>query len=127
MAIATKAKPEAPEEPTEEEIPEEKKSATIGDVNQIVADAVDSLKSIFTKPGAEGTTDELPAKPGKRPSYRDEEESMADLVSSKVAELIGKEKAQGENHPEPGEEKAPPEPIPAAPSTRRVEKFFGWS
>ena len=106
-------------------MPEESKSATIGDVKQIVSEAVDSIKGLF-KPG-ETPTEEPVAKPGKRPTYRDEEESMADLVSSKVAELIGKEKAQNENHPEPTGEKAPPEPIPAAPTTRRIEKLFGWS
>lgn len=117
----TPAEPETPETPAE---PEEAKSATIGDVKQIVSDAVESLKGLF-KPG-EQPAEETPAKSGKRPSFRDEEESMADLVSAKVAELIGKEKAQGENHPEPGEEKAAPEPIPAAPTTRRVERFMGW-
>lgn len=133
MATATRTKPAAETPgteppPSEPESPAEEKSATIGDVKQIVADAVDSLKGLF-RPGApvEEPAVEEPAKPSKRASYRDEEEAMNDLVSSKVAELLHKEKAAAENHPEPGSEKASPEPVPAAPTTRRVEKLFGWS
>lgn len=71
------------------------------------------------------------AKTGGRRTYRDEEEDMASLVESKITELLRKEKASGEHHPEPGETKAPPEPVPAQPQAqpekkRRVESFMGF-
>ena len=67
------------------------------------------------------------AEPAKRKSYRDEEEAMGSLVAEKVRELLDLEKAAGEKHPEPEAGKAAPEPIPAMPAGRRVEKFMGWS
>lgn len=63
-----------------------------------------------------------------RMTYRDEEESISALVTEKVAELREKEKAAGEKHDEGGgSEKAPPEPVPAQPPGRRIEKVMGWS
>ncbi len=67
----------------------------------------------------------------KRRSFRDEEDDMADAVRAEVARLLAKEKASGENHPAPGEMKAPPEPVPAQPQAqperkRRVESFMRW-
>ena len=64
--------------------------------------------------------------PAKRPTYRDEEESMFERVEAKVDVLLKAEKTSKENHPEPGESKAEPEPVPAMPRKRRVESILGW-
>ena len=71
---------------------------------------------------------EVKAKPEGRKTYRDEEDEMNELVTSKVKELLDLEKAAGEKHPEPSTDaQAKPEPIPAQPSGRRVERLMGWN
>lgn len=121
-------KPEA--EPSSEPVAE--KSATIDDVKRIVGEAVDSLREAFggkSQPEVEDEPAAAVTKP-KRKTYRDEEESMEELVSQKVQELFAREKETGsKNDPETAAatvEKAPPELVPGRPEGRRVEKFMGW-
>lgn len=96
-----------------------------------VKDAVrDALGSLLDSGEVEVEDETEPAaKPekAKRRTYRDEEDDMDNLVTAKVKELLDAEKKAGEKHPEPTEEKAKPEPVPAMPAGRRVEKFMGWS
>jgi hypothetical protein len=123
MATRTPTKAETPEEtpePTPETPPEapaanEGLMTKIGDmIDEKVKQALDGLKEVTGK--GQG-----------RRTYRDEEDEMNDLVTSKVKDLLAAEKAQGEKHPEPdASTKAPPEPVPAQPSGRRVEKLMGW-
>lgn len=72
------------------------------------------------------TPDPEPSEPRKRMTYRDEEFNMSDVVKKAISELKAEEKAEGEKHPEPKEEKADPEPVPAQPKGRKVESFMGW-
>lgn len=121
MPTPTKAKEETPqpdlpaEEPTE---PTPSESA---------AGLTESIKSFITDTVHEAIDALKPAPREGRKTYKDEEEDMADRVTAKVAELLHREKAQGENHPEPDDAKVPKEPVPAQPSGRRVEKMMGWS
>jgi hypothetical protein len=129
------AAPTMIEKPAETEAtdPPSEKSATIDDVKRIVGEAVDGIKELFSTKSQPEVEDEPAAKatPAKRKTYRDEEDSMEELVSAKVQELFAKEKATGsKNDPETAAattEKAPPEPIPGRPEGRRVESFFGWN
>jgi hypothetical protein len=112
--IEPETEPEEPE--TEPEEPETEKPGD--DLEAKIEAVVDRLLPKFLK-GKGGVT-------GARKSYRDEEDTMAELVASKVQELLGLEKKAGEHHPEPGEKKADPEPVPASPIGRRVERIMGW-
>jgi hypothetical protein len=122
MARASTKEPETeapPEDPPEETPPEEPEGEGLTDslrsfIEETVEKAIDKLKPSETSAG-------------RRPTYRDEEESMSDLVVSKVEELLHKERKAKENHPEPTADKAPPEPVPAQPEGRRVEKIMGWN
>lgn len=123
---------EDPEE--EEEIDEPDKPATIGDVTRIVGevvgDAVQGLKDMFKRTPSTGDDESGTKTPAKRKSYRDEEESMEELVGKKVKELLETEKSTGSKNatePEKTEEKAPPERVPNQPRGRRVERFMGWN
>ena len=123
----------APEqsEPPEQGDPPAEKSATIEDVNRVVTEALEPFRKLLGGGGPEQDEEPddepAPAARGKRRTFRDMEEEMEDLVTQKVKDLLKREKSQGENHPEPGEEKAPPEPIPASPPQRRVERALWGS
>ncbi len=123
-----KPAPEQAEPPEQPEVPAEK-SATIEDVRSIVAESLEPFKRLLSggEPEAEEEPEEAPVVKGKRRTFRDMEEEMEDLVTRKVGDLLKREKSQGENHPEPGEEKAPPEPIPASPPQRRIERALWGS
>jgi hypothetical protein len=55
----------------------------------------------------------------KRPTPRDDEDRMNELVAAKVKELTAA------SPPEPPKEKAPAETMPQA-AVRRIEKVMGW-
>jgi hypothetical protein len=122
-----------PEEDPEEDEDEPGKPATIGDVTRIVGevvgDAVQGLKDMLKRSPAPTGEDE-PKAPAKRKTYRDEEESMEELVSKKVKELIATEKTTGSKNAGPEdktEDPAPTERVPNQPRGRRVERIMGWS
>lgn len=85
-----------------------------------------SIKAFIHEEIADALAAIKPTRTGARPTFRDEEEGMAERVAEGVRELLTKEKAANENHPTPGVESAPPEPVPAAPQPRRIEKAL-WS
>lgn len=123
-----------PEEDPEEDDEEPDKPATIGDVTRIVGevvgDAVSGLKDMFKRSPAPADAETETKAPPKRKSYRDEEDSMEELVSKKVKELLETEKSTGSKNAEPEDktgEKAPPERVPNQPRGRRVERFMGWN
>lgn len=100
----------------EETVPEVPATENLADkVEELVEKALDKLLP------------EKEAKAGKRPTYRDEEASMADQVSKAVKQLLDEEKATAEKHPEPKADKREPELVPAQPPGRRVEHLMGWS
>lgn len=114
---------EAPEEekPAEETPPESPAEEGLSSaIKQYVEEAVDKAVAGFKELTGKGE--------GKRRTYRDEEDEMNELVGSKVKELLDAERIAGEKHPEPkADDKAAPEPIPAQPAGRRIEKLMGWS
>jgi hypothetical protein len=116
VAPAPVADPKAGDPPAD---PPDPPAATESTVDQIVEKVLAKLDVL--KPAAKPA-----GEPAKRKTYRDEEETMGELVTVKVKELLALEKAAGEKHPDPKTEKAEPEPIPAMPAGRRVEKFMGW-
>ena len=114
--------PPEDDEPEDDEPEDGARSATIGDVERIVHDAVDGIKDLL-KPAEGGTKSGAT----KRPTARDLEEELDELVTKKVGELKAREKAQGEDHDVDGKtEKAPPEGKPDEPRKRRVESVMGW-
>lgn len=127
MPPKPQTEPEVRTDPTPESEPADK-SATIEDVRRIVTEAVSGILDRLGEDPAEEVPETKPEAPKRgRRTFRDMEEEMEDLVTQKVKDLLKREKAQGEAHPEPGTEKAPPEPIPASPPQRRVERALWGS
>lgn len=120
--MATDPKDPPAEEADDDEPDDEPEEPEEKDLEAKIEEVLDRVIPKFLKKA--GTTKAAPA--AKRPTYRDDEDRMNDLVTEKVKELLGKEKAQGEEHPEPGKQTAAPEPVPAAPRRRRVESIMGW-
>lgn len=107
-----KEEPEEPEDPDDE--PEEPEDPE-DDLEAKIEKVLNKVLPKFLKKGTGSTG------APKRPSYRDEEDSMLEKVEKKVDELLSLEKTSGEKHDEPADKKADPEPVPAAPRRRRVE------
>lgn len=106
------------EDDTEEEVDEEEPDEpedTGDDLEAKIEKVLNKVLPKFLKKGTGSTG------APKRPSYRDEEDSMLEKVEKKVDELLSLEKTSGEKHDEPADKKADPEPVPAAPRRRRVE------
>src|ERR1035437_4771479 len=111
VAPAPVADPKAGDPPAD---PPDPPAATESTVDQIVEKVLAKLDVL--------KTEEKPAgEPAKRKTYRDEEETMGELVTVKVKDLPPQERAGGENPPDPKTEKAGPDPPPAMPAGRRVE------
>jgi hypothetical protein len=120
MPPKTRENDDPPEEDEEEGEPEEPEDPESPDLEERVEAILEKVLPKFLK-GKSPTV-------SKRPTSRDLEEEMDELVTSKVKDLLKREKAQGEEHDDGGgvKEKAEPEGKPDEPRKRRVEKAFGW-
>lgn len=87
------------------------------DIDAKIESALERLIPKFLK--SSGGEKKTPA--AKRPTYRDEEESMFEKVDAKIEELLSREKSSAEKHDEAKSDEKPKELVPAAPRRRRVE------
>lgn len=99
----------------EEEVDDDKPDEP--DIDAKIERALERLIPKFLK--SSGAEKKTPA--AKRPTYRDEEESMFEKVDAKIDELLSREKSSAEKHDEAKSDEKPKELVPAAPRRRRVE------
>lgn len=106
----------------EEHEQEEEETPDKIDIGEIVDKVVEKIQDKF-KLGGKTTEEKTPA---KRASYRDQEEEMNELVTSKVQELLKLEKESGENHETKKTEAKTEEKAPGTTPRRRIERIMGW-
>jgi hypothetical protein len=114
--MVAKKETTAVEEPTTE-TPTPEGDDFVTKVTAVVKDVLGELL-----PGKETPTPDVDSDTGKRPTARDEEERMSQVVTKAIAEFKA---AQGDDKADTTT-KVEPEVVPGTVVGRRVEKMMGW-